>query len=234
MLKNIKIFYGELLATFIFVFFTVGSVCVTSYLDLSLSGIGLFIMSTGQGIGVFLGISSLKKISESHLNPVVTISMLLTGKISLITSLIYIFAQIIGSLIAVFLLYNYLWLNLETGMGLHTISPEISLIDGLLIEIIITFILVITILLTIQNNKDIAPLTISLVVFMCGIVAMPLTGASMNPARSLAPALLSGEWINHWIYWGGPIIGSVIGTFIYIILFGIKKEKESFGIIKIK
>ena len=234
MLKNIKFFYGELLATFIFVFFTVGSVCVTSYLDLSLSGIGLFIMSTGQGIGVFLGISSLKKISESHLNPVVTISMLLTGKISLITSLIYIFAQIIGSLIAVFLLYNYLWLNLETGMGLHTISPEISLIDGLLIEIIITFILVITILLTLQNNKDIAPLTISLVVFICGIVAMPLTGASMNPARSLAPALLSGEWTNHWIYWGGPIIGSVIATFIYIILFGIKKEKESFGIIKIK
>ena len=234
MLKNIKIFYGELLATFIFVFFTVGSVCVTSYLDLSLSGIGLFIMSTGQGIGVFLGITSLKNISESHLNPAVTISMLLTGKMSLITSLIYIFAQIIGSLIAVFLLYNYVWLNLDTGMGLHTISPEISLIDGLLIEIIITFILVITILLTIQNNKDIAPLTISLVVFMCGIVAMPLTGASMNPARSLAPALLSGEWINHWIYWGGPIIGSVIGTFIYIILFGIKKEKESFGIIKIK
>ena len=234
MLKNIKFFYGELLATFIFVFFTVGSVCVTSYLDLSLSGIGLFIMSTGQGIGVFLGITSLKNISESHLNPAVTISMLLTGKMSLITSLIYIFAQIIGSLIAVFLLYNYVWLNLDTGMGLHSISPEISLIDGLLIEIIITFILVITILLTIQNNKDIAPLTISLVVFICGIVAMPLTGASMNPARSLAPALLSGEWINHWIYWGGPIIGSVIATFIYIILFGIKKEKESFGIIKIK
>ena len=234
MLKNIKFFYGELLATFIFVFFTVGSVCVTSYLDLSLSGIGLFIMSTGQGIGVFLGITSLKNISESHLNPAVTISMLLTGKMSLITSLIYIFAQIIGSLIAVFLLYNYVWLNLDTGMGLHSISPEISLIDGLLIEIIITFILVITILLTLQNNKDIAPLTISLVVFICGIVAMPLTGASMNPARSLAPALLSGEWINHWIYWGGPIIGSVIGTFIYIILFGIKKEKESFGIIKIK
>ena len=234
MLKNIKFFYGELLATFIFVFFTVGSVCVTSYLDLSLSGIGLFIMSTGQGIGVFLGITSLKNISESHLNPAVTISMLLTGKMSLITSLIYIFAQIIGSLIAVFLLYNYVWLNLDTGMGLHSISPEISLIDGLLIEIIITFILVITILLTIQNNKDIAPLTISLVVFICGIVAMPLTGASMNPARSLAPALLSGEWTNHWIYWGGPIIGSVIATFIYIILFGIKKEKESFGIIKIK
>ena len=234
MLKNIKFFYGELLATFIFVFFTVGSVCVTSYLDLSLSGIGLFIMSIGQGIGVFLGITSLKNISESHLNPAVTISMLLTGKMSLITSLIYIFAQIIGSLIAVFLLYNYVWLNLDTGMGLHSISPEISLIDGLLIEIIITFILVITILLTLQNNKDIAPLTISLVVFICGIVAMPLTGASMNPARSLAPALLSGEWTNHWIYWGGPIIGSVIATFIYIILFGIKKEKESFGIIKIK
>ena len=234
MSKNIKIFCGELLATFIFVFFTVGSVCVTSYLDLSLSGIGLFIMSTGQGIGVFLGITSLKNISESHLNPAVTISMLLTGKMSFITSLIYIFAQIIGSLIAVFLLYNYVWLNLDTGMGLHSISPEISLIDGLLIEIIITFILVITILLTIQNNKDIAPLTISLVVFICGIVAMPLTGASMNPARSLAPALLSGEWTNHWIYWGGPIIGSVIATFIYIILFGIKKEKESFGIIKIK
>ena len=234
MLKNIKFFYGELLATFIFVFFTVGSVCVTSYLDLSLSGIGLFIMSTGQGIGVFLGITSLKNISESHLNPAVTISMLLTGKMSLITSLIYIFAQIIGSLIAVFLLYNYVWLNLDTGMGLHSISPEISLIDGLLIEIIITFILVITILLTLQNNKDIAPLTISLVVFICGIVAMPLTGASMNPARSLAPALLSGEWTNHWIYWVGPIIGSVIATFIYIILFGIKKEKELFGIIKIK
>ena len=234
MLKNIKFFYGELLATFIFVFFTVGSVCVTSYLDLSLGGIGLIIMSTGQGIGVFLGITSLKNISESHLNPAVTISMLLTGKMNLITSLIYIFAQIIGSIFAVYLLYNYVWLTLDTGMGLHTISPGISLIDGLLIEIIITFILVITILLTIQNNKDIAPLTISLVVFICGIVAMPLTGASMNPVRSLAPALLSGEWTNHWIYWVGPIIGSVIATFIYIILFEIKKEKELFGIIKIK
>ena len=234
MSKNIKIFCGELLATFIFVFFTVGSVCVTSYLDSSLSGIGLIIMSTGQGIGVFLGITSLKNISESHLNPVVTISMFLTSKMNLITSLIYIFAQIIGSIFAVYLLYNYVWLTLDTGMGLHTISPGISLIDGLLIEIIITFILVITILLTIQNNKDIAPLTISLVVFICGIVAMPLTGASMNPARSLAPALLSGEWTNHWIYWVGPIIGSVIATFIYIILFGIKKEKELFGIIKIK
>lgn len=234
MSKNIKIFCGELLATFIFVFFTVGSVCVTSYLDLSLGGIGLIIMSTGQGIGVFLGITSLKNISESHLNPVVTISMLLTSKMNLITSLIYIFAQIIGSIFAVYLLYNYVWLTLDTGMGLHTISPGISLIDGLLIEIIITFILVITILLTIQNNKDIAPLTISLVVFICGIVAMPLTGASMNPVRSLAPALLSGEWTNHWIYWVGPIIGSVIATFIYIILFGIKKEKELFGIIKIK
>ena len=207
MSKNIKIFCGELLATFIFVFFTVGSVCVTSYLDLSLGGIGLIIMSTGQGIGVFLGITSLKNISESHLNPVVTISMLLTSKMNLITSLIYIFAQIIGSIFAVYLLYNYVWLTLDTGMGLHTISPGISLIDGLLIEIIITFILVITILLTIQNNKDIAPLTISLVVFICGIVAMPLTGASMNPVRSLAPALLSGEWTNHWIYWVGPIIG---------------------------
>ena len=234
MSKNIKIFCGELLATFIFVFFTVGSVCVTSYLDLSLGGIGLIIMSTGQGIGVFLGITSLKNISESHLNPAVTISMLLTGKMNLITSLIYIFAQIIGSIFAVYLLYNYVWLTLDTGMGLHTISPGISLIDGLLIEIIITFILVITILLTIQNNKDIAPLTISLVVFICGIVAMPLTGASMNPVRSLAPALLSGEWTNHWIYWVGPIIGSVIATFIYIILFEIKKEKELFGIIKIK
>ena len=234
MSKNIKIFCGELLATFIFVFFTVGSVCVTSYLDLSLGGIGLIIMSTGQGIGVFLGITSLKNISDSHLNPVVTISMLLTSKMNLITSLIYIFAQIIGSIFAVYLLYNYVWLTLDTGMGLHTISPGISLIDGLLIEIIITFILVITILLTIQNNKDIAPLTISLVVFICGIVAMPLTGASMNPVRSLAPALLSGEWTNHWIYWVGPIIGSVIATFIYIILFGIKKEKELFGIIKIK
>ena len=59
MSKNIKIFCGELLATFIFVFFTVGSVCVTSYLDLSLSGIGLFIMSTGQGIGVFLDARSI-------------------------------------------------------------------------------------------------------------------------------------------------------------------------------
>ena len=135
MSKNIKIFCGELLATFIFVFFTVGSVCVTSYLDLSLGGIGLIIMSTGQGIGVFLGITSLKNISESHLNPVVTISMLLTSKMNLITSLIYIFAQIIGSIFAVYLLYNYVWLTLDTGMGLHTISPGISLIDGLLIEL---------------------------------------------------------------------------------------------------
>lgn len=232
--KYLKILIGELLATFIFMFFAIGSVSVAISFNSVINELDLIIIALGAGLGVFISMSSFKNISEAHLNPAVTISMLISSKMNLLQSTIYIIAQLLGSIIAVAFLYYFVWFSLGKGVGVHSIALEINLFDGLIIETILTFILVFSILVTKKNNKTFLPFTVSLIVIMGQLIAVPLTGGSMNPARSFGPALVSWEWTNHWIYWCGPIFGGIIATSIYMLVFGSEEERKLLGIIKLK
>ena len=217
--KYLKILIGELLATFIFMFFAIGSVSVAISFNSVINELDLIIIALGAGLGVFISMSSFKNISEAHLNPAVTISII---------------AQLLGSIIAVAFLYYFVWFSLGKGVGVHSIALEINLFDGLIIETILTFILVFSILVTKKNNKTFLPFTVSLIVIMGQLIAVHLTGGSMNPARSFGPALVSWEWTNHWIYWCGPIFGGIIATSIYMLVFGSEEERKLLGIIKLK
>jgi aquaporin TIP len=93
---------------------------------------------------------------------------------------------------------------------------------GLLAEIILTFVLVFVVFSTAMDPRGpahIAPIAIGMAVILDHIIGVPLTGASMNPARSLGPALVSGTWDNHWIYWAGPLIGGVLAAGTYRLIF---------------
>ena len=172
MILDEKILIGELLATFIFMFFAIGSVSVAISFNSVINELDLIIIALGAGLGVFISMSSFKNISEAHLNPAVTISMLISSKMNLLQSTIYIIAQLLGSIIAVAFLYYFVWFSLGKGVGVHSIELEINLFDGLIIETILTFILVFSILVTKKNNKTFLPFTVSLIVIMGQLIAV--------------------------------------------------------------
>jgi len=107
--------------------------------------------------------------------------------------------------------------------------------DGLVIEVILTFFLVFTIFATMidkRGNVALGPAAIGVVIFVDHLIAVPLTGASMNPARSFGPALIHGQWLDHWIYWAGPILGAVTAALAYVMIFGDKDDHARLGSIR--
>merc|ERR1712013_430594 len=101
-------------------------------------------------------------------------------------------------------------------LGCTRVSPSISVGQGFGIEFMITLVLVLVVFAAAAdaNNKDnvkgSAPLAISLSITTCHLFAIPLTGSSMNPARSLGPAVILQNFSNHWVYWVGPLLGSIL------------------------
>jgi aquaporin-4 len=103
-------------------------------------------------------------------------------------------------------------------------------ISGLGVEIILTFFLVTTIFMAAVHRKaaaGMAGIAIGGMIFLIHLVGVPLTGASVNPARTLGPAVVSGYWDFHWIYWVGPIVGAVIAGLIMQYVYVKKAEKEA-------
>ena len=176
-------------------------------------------------------------VSGAHINPAVTIPMMITKKIGIADGIGYILFQIIGAVVATASLAT---LFPEIGKmlwGAHGGSSELlnnklSMFKGLAVEIILTFFLVTVIFMTAVHKK--APKSaygavIGGMVFIT-LVGVPLTGASMNPARSFSPALISGDsglWEVQWLYWVGPIVGGIIAGLIMNYVYVNKAEKEA-------
>ena len=70
-----------------------------------------------------------------------------------------------------------------------------------------------------------------MVIFVDHLIAVPLTGASMNPARSFGPALIHGVWTDHWLYWAAPILGGVVAAIVYVVILGTKEDQDRLGMI---
>ena len=234
--NNLRGLAAELIATFMFVFMGIGAVGAATTAGLSLltplDAPGLIIIALGHGLGIFIGIVAIARITGAHLNPAVTIAAIVSGNLGVIRGFSYIIGQLLGSIIAVLLIELFVWTT--PGLGAHTLS--ISTNEGLVIEFILTFFLVFTVFATAidkRGNAALAPLAIGLVVFVDHLIAVPLTGASMNPARTLGPALIHGVWDDHWVYWVGPIVGGITATLTYVLLFGSKDDRDRLGTLNI-
>ena len=228
---------AELIATFTFIFMGVGTVGMVLGAGLTLvspmDNAGLVIIALGHGLGIFLGIVVIGRITGAHMNPAVTIAAIISGNTGLIRGFSFIVGQLVGSAFAVYLLDQFVW-NVP-NLGVQTLNTSVG--DGLVLEVILTFFLVFTIFATMidkRGNAAWAPLAIGVVIFVDHLIAVPLTGASMNPARSLGPALIHGQWADHWVYWAGPIIGAVTAALTYVMIFGNKDDHAKFGAISLK
>jgi MIP family channel proteins len=231
--NNLRGLLAELIATFTFVFMGIGAVGVVVGAGISqvvpFDTAGLVVIALGHGLGIFLGIVVIGRITGAHMNPAVTIAAIISGNVGIIRGFSFIVGQLGGAILAALLLETFVWSGID-GLGVHGLS--VSAGDGFAIEIILTFFLVFTIFATAidkRGNTAWAPLAIGLVVFVDHLIAVPLTGASMNPARSLGPALIHGQWADHWVYWAGPIIGGITAAITYVLLFGAKEDQSKLG-----
>ncbi|XP_075684444.1 aquaporin-4-like [Rhinoderma darwinii] len=211
---------GEFVATLIFVFLGLGSTINWGTAD-SPQQMDLVQISLCFGLGIATMVHCFGHISGSHVNPAVTIAFLCTRNITLAKALFYITAQSLGAILGAGLLYLLTPPNLIGYLGVTKINERLSIGHGLLIEIIITFQLVFTICASCDpKNKDKSPsLAIGISVVIGHLFAINYTGASMNPARSLGPAVIVWKWDNHWIYWIGPIIGAICSSAAYDYIY---------------
>ena len=214
---------AEFIATLLFVFLGAGSVIVSGGLpngDLDPSR--LVAIALAHGLAIAFLVYATANISGGHINPAVTFAALLTKKISAVRGLMYVAAQLTGAVVGASLLLATIPDAADTNLGAHALGPGVSVSMGLLMEIVVTFALVFVIFATAVDPGgmgNLAPLAIGLTVLVDHLVAVPITGASMNPARSFGPALVAGEWTVHWIYGVGPMLGAAIAGLVYQFAF---------------
>ena len=214
---------AEFIATLLFVFLGAGSVIVSGGLpNGDLDPARLVAIALAHGLAIAFLVYATANISGGHINPAVTFAAFLTKKISAARGLMFVAAQLGGAVIGALLLLATIPDAADTNLGAHALGPDVSVSMGLLMEIVVTFALVFVIFATAVDPSgmgNLAPLAIGLAVLVDHILAVPITGASMNPARSFGPALVAGEWGDQWIYWVGPLIGGVVAGLVYQFAF---------------
>jgi MIP family channel proteins len=213
---------AEFLGPFTLVVAGVGAIISTQNLS---DGGNLVAVALAHGLAIGLMIAALGHISGGHFNPAVTISMLAVGEISVIRAATYIVAQVLGGtagagiLTVIFPALGPLGRNNPgVNLGLPGLGPDVSVTGALIMEILMTFFLVLVIFGTVvdpRGPKAIAPLAIGLIITMDILTGGRITGAAMNPARAIGPAFVQQDFTNWWIYWVGPIVGGVIASLAY-------------------
>ena len=234
-LVNPRNWFAEAIATYALVFFGPLSIIlsVVAFGD-GLSIESIIMISLGHGAVVGLMVYAFGHISGAHINPAVTIPMMITKKISVQDGIGYIIFQLIGAVVAAFSLKAILpEIGAKVNFGTQGGPSELlnsSIASGIAVEIILTFFLVTVIFLTAVHKKAAAGIhgiSIGGIVFLLHLVGVPLTGASMNPARTFGPAVVSGFWELHWLYWVAPIIGGIIAGVIMNYVFVNKAEPKT-------
>ena len=213
----------EFLAAALFVFLGAGSVIITGSLTGGeLTVPRLLTIALAHGLAIAFLVFAAANVSGGHMNPAVTFAAVVTKKISGARGMMFVSAQLAGAVIGALLLLATIPDAADTNLGAHALGADVSITMGLVMEIVVTFVLVFVIFATAVDPGGIAPLAplaIGLAVVVDHLVAVPITGASMNPARSFGPALVSGEWADHWIYWLGPMLGGVLAGVMYQVVF---------------
>jgi len=231
---NPRAWFAESISTFGLIFF--GTLSVTLSAAIFGSGLsieGIIMISLAHGATIGLMVYSFGHVSGGHINPAVTIPMMITRRIGIADGCAYIAFQLIGAIAAGFAHRAILPQGAKVNFGTQGGPSELlggSAAAALGVEIILTFFLLTVIFMVAVHKKapaGMAGLSIGGMIFLLHLVGVPLTGASMNPARTLGPAVASGYWEFHWIYWVGPIIGGIIAGLIMNYVFVKKAEREA-------
>jgi MIP family channel proteins len=207
---------AEALGTFGLVFIGTGAVITKYYPDANYGVLGV---AVAHALVLSVMVTATMSISGGHLNPAVTLGLLSARRTTARTAGAYILAQLVGAVLAsllIRLIYPVaVWR--AASLGTPTIAGSITLSQALIIEAVLTFFLVSAVFGTCVNPDapKVGGFGVGLVLLFDIIVGGPLTGAAMNPARAFGPALVSGQWVGHLVYWVGPIVGGVLAALFW-------------------
>ena len=210
---------AEGIGAFTLIFVGAASVMLaTANANVTLVGVAL-----AHGLAIALMVSALGAISGGHFNPAVTVGFWVTRRIDTMLAGGYIVAQLLGAIIASLALLAFFPEGLRNAahLGTPALGPGIDFTHAVAIEAVLTFFLVTVIWGTAVDARahKLGGLAIGLTISMDILAAGPLTGAVMNPARALGPALIAGQWDNQLVFWIGPIIGAVAAGLLYHYVF---------------
>lgn len=176
-------------------------------------------ISLAFGITVATMAQAIGHISGCHINPAVTVGQLVALKIKPIKAVLYIIAQCIGGVAGAAVL-KALTPGDGGSLGMTVPHPDVSMAQAFGVEFMITLVLVLTVFGACDENRDdvkgSVPLAIGLSITACHLAAIKFTGSSMNPARTFGPAVISGIWTEHWVYWMGPCAGGAVAGLLYM------------------
>ncbi len=219
---------AELIGTFWLVLGGCGSAVLAASFPI---GIGLVGVSMAFGLTVLTMAFAIGHISGCHLNPAVSLGLVVGGRFPLKDLVPYVIAQVLGAILAAGVIYliasGKAGFELSNGLasnGYGEHSPgQYSLGAGFVSEVVMTamFILIIMGATDSRAPAGFAPIAIGLALTLIHLVSIPVTNTSVNPARSTGPALFVGGWALHqlWLFWVAPLIGAVIGGALYRGLF---------------
>lgn len=228
-----KKYIAELIGTFSLVLFGCGAAVVAGVSSAGPAGIGLLGISLAFGLAVVAMAYAIGPISGCHINPAITISMLVAGKISMADTIGYIVGQIAGAILGAAVLYTIQsgmpgfemgeWALGANGWGEGYLGAY-STAAAFTTEAVMTFLFLFVIFAVTSKKGDptMAGLAIGVTLVLIHMVAIPITGTSVNPARSIGPAIFAGgkAMTQLWLFIVAPIVGGVAAAIVWKGLFG--------------
>ncbi len=203
--------FAEFVGTFLLVFFGTGAIIVNNVYNGVIGHLGI---SIAFGLVVLAVIYAIGEISGAHLNPAVSLSFYAAKTMPLNKTLWYIVAQILGALVASVVLR----LLFPEAITLGETLPTGSILQTFIMEFILSFALMFVIINVATGSKEqgvVAGLAIGMTVLICALIGGPISGASMNPARSIGPAFVAFELHHLWIYIVSPILGAISSVYVW-------------------
>ena len=214
---------AELVGTFGLVFAGTGAIIINAETGGVIGHVGIGLTF---GLVIMVMIYATGHISGAHFNPAVTLAFAAARHFPLPHVPVYIAAQLAGGLLASMLLRGMFGNVANLGATLPAGSDG----QSFLLEIVLTFFLMFVIIAVATDVRAVgqaAAIAIGGTVGLEALFAGPISGASMNPARSLAPALVSGTWESQWLYIAGPVAGALAGAFVYVVIRAVPLEEKT-------
>jgi MIP family channel proteins len=207
---------AEFLGTLFFVFVGTGAAVGATELLGGADSAALLVIALAFGLGIVIAVAWTANISGGHINPAVTLAMIIAKKITVPLGIAYMVAQFVGAAIASLLLLLCMPDAVDDNLGRQTLGAGMANGEGLLMEILLTAFFLIVIFNVAVSNKGWglnAPIAIGLAIAVIHLIGVPFSGASVNPARSFGPDLVTGEWEDFWVYLVGPFVGAAAAAF---------------------